>query len=191
MKKIIFVAVMTIFALTVSAQTETGLRSGIEFNGSLSTYSDLSTAEKTFGFGAGYVLEYGFTPNLYLGSGLDFVQRGTKIDSWNSYLCSGALRSYNVLLPVNIGGRFNVSDNVSIFGQVGPYASFAIIPAKLEVGSRQFKGERFDWGFNGKLGVDICHQYRVFGGYELGMNKLWSDEGKNRSIVFGVAYMFN
>lgn len=184
-------AVMAFFALTVSAQTETGLRSGIEFNGSLSTYSDLSTAENTFGFGLGYVLEYGFTPNLYLGTGLDFVLRGTKLSSWSSYTLDGALKSYNVLLPVNIGGRFNVSDNVSIFGQVGPYVSFAIVPAKVEVGSNQFKGERFDWGFNGKLGVDICHQYRVFGGYELGMKKLWFDEGKNRSIVFGVAYMFN
>lgn len=193
MKKILFMAVMAIVAMTASAQIEKGLRFGITVSGSMSKYSEINGAKNTFGCGDGLTVEYSFNPNVYLGTGLQFGLRGTKVDalevSGQTISVDGSLKSYNIVLPVNIGGRINVSDNFSIFGQVGPYVSFAAKKAELQT-VETVTGEAFDWGFNAKVGVEIRNQFQIFGGYELGMKEVWPNDAKNRSIVFGLAYMF-
>lgn len=185
MKKFVIMAVIAVLSLTASAQVEKGLRYGITFTGSMSKFSDIPNTENLFGYGAGLILEYNFTPNVYLGSGLQYNLRGTKIKNLDP-----SLKSNNLTIPVNVGGRVNVSDNIAIFGQVGPYASYAVKKAELQIfGYETQKGENFDWGFNGKIGVEFS-QIQVFGGYELGTKEVWPGDAKNRSIVFGVGYMF-
>lgn len=186
-------AVMTVLTITASAQVEKEMRYGITFTGTMSKYSELPNAENTFGYGGGLVLEYNFTPNVYLGSGLEFGLRGTKIQTLDiagqSVLADGSLKSYYLIIPANVGGRVNLSDKVAVFGQIGPYASFAFKKAELQIlGYGTIEGENFDWGFNGKIGVEFC-QIQLFGGYELGMKEIWSGGAKNRSIVFGIGYM--
>ena len=194
MKKLILMAVMAVFTLTASAQVEKGMRYGLTFTGSMSKYSELPDAENIFGYGGGLILEYNFTPNVYLGSGLEFGLRGSKVKALDvvnqSVTLDGSLKSYNLVIPVNIGGRVNLSDNVALFGQVGPYASFALKKAELQIlGYGTIEGEKFDWGLNGKVGIEFS-QFQVFGGYELGMKEVWPGDAKNRSLVFGVGYMF-
>lgn len=193
MKKFFMMAVMTVLSITASAQVEKGMRYGITFTGTMSKYSELPDAENTFDYGLGLVLEYNLTPNVYLGSGLEFGLRGTKVQTLDvvgqSVLADGSLKSYNLIIPANVGGRVNLSDKVAIFGQVGPYASLAFKKAELQIlGYGTIEGENFDWGFNGKIGVEFC-QIQLFGGYELGMKEIWSGGAKNRSIVFGIGYM--
>lgn len=193
MKKFFMMAVMTVLTITASAQVEKEMRYGITFTGTMSKYSELPNAENTFGYGGGFILEYNFTPNVYLGSGLEFGLRGTKIQTLDvagqSVLADGSLKSYNLIIPANVGGRVNLSDKVAIFGQIGPYASFAFKKAELQIlGYGTIESENFDWGFNGKIGVEFC-QIQLFGGYELGMKEIWPGGAKNRSIVFGVGYM--
>lgn len=72
MKKFFMMAVMTVLTITASAQVEKGMRYGITFTGTMSKYSELPNTENTFGYGGGFILEYNFTPNVYLGSGLEF-----------------------------------------------------------------------------------------------------------------------
>ena len=70
--------------------------------------------------------------------------------------------------------------------------SFAIKKAELQLlDISTIKGENFDWGFNGKIGVEFS-QIQLFCGYELGMKEvwIWPENAKNRSIVFGVGYIF-
>lgn len=68
----------------------------------------------------------------------------------------GSLQSYNAQVPLNIGGRIPLGGNTYIFGQAGPYVSYAVV-----------------------------------GGYEYGMKEIFNGgDGKNRTIVFGAAYMF-
>lgn len=177
MKKFFMMAVMTVLTITASAQVEKGMRYGITFTGTMSKYSELPNTENTFGYGGGFILEYNFTPNVYLGSGLEFGLRGTKAKKLEfggqPVIPDGSLKSYNLIIPVNIGGRVNLSDNVALFGQVGPYASFAIKKAELQLlDISTIKGESFDWGFNGKIGVEFS-QIQLFGGYELGMKEVW------------------
>lgn len=193
MKKFFMMAVMTVLTITASAQVEKRMRYGITYTGTMSKYSELPNTENTFGYGGGFILEYNFTPNVYLGSGLEFGLRGTKIQTLDvagqSVLADASLKSYNLIIPANVGGRVNLSDKVAIFGQIGPYASFAFKKAELQIlGYGTIEGENFDWGFNGKIGVEFC-QIQLFGGYELGMKEIWPDGAKNRSIVFGVSYM--
>lgn len=194
MKKFFMMAVMTVLTITASAQVEKGMRYGITFTGTMSKYSELPNTENTFGYGGGFILEYNFTPNVYLGSGLEFGLRGTKVQTLDvagkTFLVDYSLKSYNLIIPVNIGGRVNLSKNVALFAQVGPYASYAIKKAELEIlGYSTISGENFDWGFNGKIGIEFS-QIQLFGGYELGMKEVWPEEAKNRSVVFGVGYTF-
>lgn len=193
MKKIIM-AIVAFITITASAQVEKGFRYGLAFTGSMSKYSELPDAQNVFGYGGGLIVEYNFTPNVYLETGLQFDLRGTKVETLEvagqSLFVDGNLKSYNMIVPIDIGGRVNVSNNISIFGQVGPYVSFAVKKAKLQIlGYGDIEGENFDWGFNGKVGVEFS-QFQVFGGYELGMKEVWPGDAKNRSIVFGIRYMF-
>lgn len=193
MKKLIVMAVMAVLTLTASAQVEKGFRFGISFNGAMSKYSELPHAENTFCYGGGAVLEYNFTPNVYIGSGLQFGLRGSKVKTIKvnnqSLSVDGDLRSYNLIIPLNLGGRVNLSDNVSLFAQAGPYASYAFKKAELQIiGLGTEIGENFDWGFNGKVGIEF-RQFQIFGGYELGMKEVWPGDAKNRSIVFGIGLM--
>lgn len=194
MKKLILMAVMAVLTLAASAQVEKGMRYGVTFTGSMSKYSELPDAGSMFGYGGGMALEYNFTPNVYIGTGLQFGLRGTKLKYYNvagqSVPLDGALKSYNLFIPLHVGGRVNLSDNVSLFAQVGPYASFAAKKADMLIlGYGTIEGENFDWGFDGKLGIELFH-FQVFGGYEFGMKEVWPGSAKNRSIVFGVGYMF-
>lgn len=186
-------AILAVLTITASAQIDKGMRYGITLTGSMSKYSEIPSAKNTFGYGGGLILEYNFTPNVYSGIGLQFGLRGSKLDvidvSGQSVNLDGSLKSYNFAIPVNIGGRINVSDNVAFFGQVGPYVSFAVKKAELQVlGYGYIKGENFDWGINGKVGIEF-NQIQVFGGYEYGLKEVWTGGAKNRSIVFGIAYM--
>lgn len=196
MKKFFMMAVMAVFTMTASAQIEKGMRYGITFTGTMSKYSEIPEADNIFGYGGGLILEYNFTPNVYLGSEVQFGVRGSKAKKLEfggqSVLPDGSLKSYNLIIPINIGGRINLSDKVALFGQVGPYASFAIKKAELQLlDISTIKGENFDWGFNGKIGVELS-QIQLFCGYELGMKEvwIWPENAKNRSIVFGVGYIF-
>lgn len=194
MKKIIMMAVMAVLTLTATAQVEKGMRYGISFTGSLSKYTETHGADNIFGYGGGVSLEYNFTPNVYIGTGLQFGIRGTKLTSLDvagqNVSLNGSLKSYNIGIPVNVGGRMNLSNSFALFGQVGPYVSYAIKKPEVQVlGYGIIKGEGFDWGFNGKIGVEFA-QFQVYGGYELGMNEVWTGGAKNRSILFGIAYMF-
>ena len=193
MKKFILMAIMAVLTLTASAQIEKGIRYGLTFTGSMSKYSELPDAENTFGYGGGLILEYNFTPNVYLGSGLQFGLRGSKVNTLNvaslSVPLDSSLKSYNLIIPVNAGGRVNLSESVALFGQAGPYASFAVKKAELKIlGYGTIEGENFDWGFNGKVGIEFG-DFQVFGEYEMGMKKIWPGDAKNRSIVFGVGYI--
>ncbi len=193
MKKFIIMVVMAVFTLSASAQVENGLRYFTMLSGSLSKYSEIPNAENTFGYGGGLSLEYNFTPNVFLGSGLEFGLRGSKLKNINfkgqSLAIDGSLKSYNLVIPVNVGGRVYLSDNVSLFGQLGPYFSFALKKAKMQIlGYGDLYGESFDWGLNGKVGVELG-EFQVFGGYELGMKEVWPGDAKNRSVVFGVSYI--
>ena len=179
---------MAILTMTATAQEDsenTGFRYGGVLTGAMSSYSGDYQGLKqdmTFCYGGGLVAEYHFTPNVFLGTGLELGIRGTKMES-----IEGSVKSRNLIVPVNIGGRVNVSDKLAIYAQVGPYVSYAIKKPEL-IYSGTVKGEAFDWGFDGKVGVEIFRIFRVFGGYELGMKKVFADS-KNRSIIFGVAYM--
>ena len=59
MKKFFMMAVMAVFTMTASAQIEKGMRYGITFTGTMSTYSEIPEADNIF---AGWrLLEIGVT----------------------------------------------------------------------------------------------------------------------------------
>lgn len=195
MRKFFLLAVMAVCAITASAQIEKGLRMGMTVNGLSSTYSDVTGASSGVGFGAGYAVEYNFNENLYLGTGIQYDFRGAKFKSVEymgqqlPLVEETNVASQHIMVPVNIGGRVALADNTYIFGQAGPYASLATKKGYIAVGAKELKSESFDWGFNAKAGIEFS-KFQIYGGYEYGMAEIWKKDGKNRSIVFGAAYMF-
>lgn len=186
MKKILLLAAMVVSTLAASAQVEQGFRFGINGGATFNTMSGINETKNLTGFRAGLVGEYNFSENFYLGTGLEYVGKGVKSD-----LIDGDLKFGYLQIPLNIGGRVSVSDNTYLFGQVGPYASYAVTKSDIDFYDGNYvKSNDFDWGFNAKVGVELS-KFQIFAGYDFGMNETFKEcDTKNRTISVGVGYMF-
>lgn len=188
MKKFFLMAILAIVSLTASAQIDRGSRWGMTLPMGLSSYSEVSGSGNVFAMGIEVVYEYNFTKYFYISTGIGSAFRGSKIDHYFGRNVDGDLRSINLTLPVNIGGRCFVSDKAAIYGQVGAYGSLMASPASIDLGAYEAKGKDSDWGLAGRIGIEMS-KIQIFGGYECGMQKVWEDS-KNNTIIFGIGYMF-
>ena len=185
MKKILLLLAFFVVAFTTTAQIETGLRSGLTISGSLNSMTEVGKSESLIGWRFGYAMEYNLSERIYIGSGIETATKGARIDGFQV-----PLRYYYVQVPLNIGGRIPLVENTYLFGQLGAYASYALFTTKYNVfGYGQISGEKFDWGFDAKVGVEFSG-YQIHIGYDLGMRKVWkyalSENVKHRSISLGL-----
>lgn len=189
MKKILLLLALFVVAFTTTAQIEPGLRSGFTAGGSLNFMTEIGEGKPLVAWKFGYDMEYNLSEKFYLGSGILSTTKGAHIDGFQV-----PLRYYYVQVPLNIGGRIPLVENTYLFGQLGAYAAYAIFTTKYNVfGYGQISGEKFDWGFDAKIGVEFkfC---QIHLGYDLGMSKVWkyslSENVKHRSINLGLTFMF-
>lgn len=178
---------------TVNAQEAGKMRWGSGIGVNFNSISN-SDEDSKVGFTLGIKGDYFFTDNVYLGTGLFFTQKGTKDK------IGDGKTTYNYLeLPVHVGYRHPINENVAIFGEFGPYFAYAV--------SAKYKGngysddifddpdaKRFDAGLGIHAGVEFS-QFQVRLGYDFGLTNLWKtspgDKGlKNGTFTIGAAYFF-
>lgn len=182
MKKILLLLALFVVAFTTTAQIEPGLRSGFTVGGSLNFMTEIGDDKPLIGWKFGYDMEYNLSEKFYIGSGILATTKGNRIDKKQV-----PLKYYYVQIPLNLGGRIPLVENTYLFGHAGAYASYAILT------SGYVGGEKFDWGFDAKIGVEFkfC---QIHLGYDLGMSKVWkyslSENVKHRSINLGLTFMF-
>lgn len=191
-------AVLGMFALAGFSQVKWDARVGMNF-------SNMTKAEGTKalpGFNLGVGMDYGFSENWSLQSGLMISSKGYKIKDYSKD------RPIYLDIPILAAYKFNISDNTKFVINAGPYLAFGLGgKCKFDEGGdyKLFKGEdgedaeysRFDLGIQYGIGLEIGDHYLV---NLTGQNGFISpfdypdgydgDKPKNMTFSIGVGYRF-
>lgn len=231
-KTLIFSALLALGITSASAQEAGKFRFGVTAGMNVSNLTG-TEMDSRIGFNLGVRGDYNFTDKMYLGAGVIFSQKGASLseeytEEWEML---GATNSYSwkeerkatpgyLEIPIHFGYRFYKSDNISVFGEVGPYFAFGL-SGKAKVTTTDSDGDeeedkydyfgstsdvkegkavcdkRFDFGIGLRVGVEFS-KVQVSLGYERGLTKLYdyydaNDKKKgvhNSNFMVGVSYMF-
>lgn len=198
MKKFLMTAVLGMFALAGFSQVKWDARVGMNF----SNMTKDSEAKALPGFNLGVGMDYGFSENWSLQSGLIISSKGHKVkDDYKD-------RPIYLDIPILAAYKFNISENTKFVINAGPYLAFGLGgKCKFDEGGdyKLFKGEdgddaeysRFDLGLQYGIGLEIGEHYLVNltgqngficpfdypDGYD-------GDKPKNMTFSIGVGYRF-
>ena len=205
MKKILLVLV-TLFCVSVKAQE---VKLGVFAGMNLSSPSELNSK---LGFNVGVKGEVQFKNNMYLELGLSLTSKGWEskgyYDAMTQETRTWKATPYYLEMPVHLGYKASVGENIKLFGSVGPYVGVGILGKstyyadskangmKVTTSDNLFKDklqERLDWGVGARLGAEFYNHYQVSLGYNLGLKKIFKQDradSKNRIFNVSFAYLF-
>ncbi len=205
MKRIIIAIVAVMATLGVSAQDlRYGVAGGLNFAWERAKAGDVAVSSDSYiGFQAGVKAEMDLAQ--YITDG--FFAEGSLLYNLKGGSYSGSHSNLGYLqLPVNFGYRTPIAGDISFIGSLGPYFALGILgkdvvkndgtKVKTDVFGNRL--QRFDFGLNYKVGVEMWNQWQFYLGFEhslLNLSKTAKDnvaDMKNRILNFyiGTAYMF-
>ena len=194
MKKLV-ITLLALMSLVIESNGQTlkpislGVKAGI----TLAT-SSIDQYEMGFGLASGIIVDYNISRNLFVRSGLDFMMKGGKLDVYNEQ-SSGAnnivwnnrysrIHLNYLQIPVMIGYRTAVADQVNLFATGGLYAAYGVfgsgkyryttnMPGKENEDSKydsfsDLRLKKFDFGLVGSFGVEYGSSF-ISVGYEYGL----------------------
>lgn len=198
MKKFLMTAVLGMFALAGFSQVKWDAKVGMNFS-NMTKFDDTKALP---GFNLGVGMDYGFSENWSLQSGLMISSKGYKVMDY------AKVRPIYLDIPILAAYKFNISDNTKFVINAGPYLAFGLGgKCKFDEGGdyKLFKGEdgedaeysRFDLGIQYGIGLEIGDHYLV---NLTGQNGFISpfdypdgydgDKPKNMTFSIGVGYRF-
>ena len=205
MKRIILALVAIVMALNVSAQDlRWGAVGAVNFSWMRAKAAGVAISSDSYiGFQAGAKAEMDLAD--YLTDG--FFADGALVYNLKGGSYSGSHTNLGYLqIPLNLGYRTPLSNDVSFIAGLGPYFGLGVLGKDVvKEGDTKVKtdvfGEsmqRFDFGLNYKLGVEMWNQWQFYLGFEhslLNLAKTDADLGsgvKYRLVNFyiGTSYMF-
>lgn len=130
------------------------------------------------GFDFGVKGEYSLpTEGLYLDGAVMFTQRA-----------ADNLSIYYAELPLSVGYKYAVADNIGLFAKTGPMLGVGLFGS--EDGTFDVcKRLNLAWGIHG--GVELSDHYQISLGYNFGMLNVVKDGSvKMNNLVVSFAYMF-
>lgn len=196
--------------LIANAQSAGQARFGVTGGMNVTNITNIDGADSRIGFNLGFRGEYNFSKNVYANVGLLWSMKGAKYsDSYNGAEATVKLNPSYIEIPIAIGGRYFISEGLSIFAETGPYFAVGVCgkcksEAKLGGLSASDKidyfgddddenslgAKRFDAGWGLRAGVEV-NNFQVHLGYEHGFTKVFDDtKCKNWNFNVGVSYMF-
>ena len=198
MKKFLMTAVLGMFALAGFSQVKWDAKFGMNF----SNMTKDSEAKALPGFNLGVGMDYGFSENWSLQSGLMISSKGYKYDK-DVLGADFKARPIYLDIPILAAYKFNISDNTKFVINAGPYLAFGLGgKGKFDVDGAEdikvFKGEegmsRFDLGIQYGIGLEISEHYLVNLTGQNGFICPWDvedgDKPKNMTFSIGVGYRF-
>ncbi len=141
MKKVLLSVFCMLTVLTISAQDDKGVNVKVGIGASSVVGSDAKTTS-AFSYKVGVEYDVEVAENFYIVPEFDFVAKG-----FNSASIEGRINLSYIQIPVSAAYKFNVTDNVRIGAQVGPYFSFGIYGSDIEL----YDGTEFNM-FDADLG---------------------------------------
>lgn len=216
MKKIIltlilFTSISIVFHTQAQKEWSLGAKVGLNTSNAGGDYSE---AKSQLGYNLGIIADYNFNTNLFFRTGLDFTSKGAKYENNFGYRKRGYRLNY-LQLPVSIGYRLGITDNINLVANAGGYLAYGIYARRKYSASTSWCGtppiteyvnhtdkgfdnsgmHPFDCGVLGGVGIEY-KQYMLLVNYELGLfNTMKSQEGgdpvwKNRNWTFSFGYKF-
>ena len=202
-KKLFTVAFLAVMTVCVSAQDFKKFRFGPTAGLNISTMNLVLDHSSKVGFNVGAIVEYNFSDNWLVSSGLKYSQKGVK---WDNIVGGKDLKANPGYLeiPLHLGYRYVFTDKFSMFAEFGPYFAFGV-SGKLkadgfssidyfdDTATRVFGGEakKFDLGLGFAVGAEY-NKIQLRLGYDFGLTKGFDveDSAKTRNFYIGVGYMF-
>lgn len=195
MKKFLMTAVLGMFALAGFSQVKWDARVGMNF----SNMTKDSEAKALPGFNLGVGMDYGFSENWSLQSGLMISSKGWKYKEEGEKM---TFRPIYLDIPILAAYKFNISDNTKFVINAGPYLAFGL-GGKAKYGDVDYKlfksdegdWKRFDLGIQYGIGLELSDHYLINLTGQNGFICPWdSEEGedkcKNMTFSIGVGYRF-
>ena len=204
MKRIIIALIAVVATINVSAQElRWGVAGGLNFANERAKAAGVKVSSDSYiGFQVGAKAEMDFSSYLIDG----FYLEGSLLYNLKGGSYSGSHSNLGYLqLPVNLGYRLTFSGDVSLLGSLGPYFGLGVLGKDVEkVSGAKVKTDvfgtrlqRFDFGLNYKIGVEVWDQWQFYLGFEhsllnLSKTKIEGSSSRTRVTNFyiGTAYMF-
>ena len=178
MKKLIF-TVLICFGIMASYAQRIGVKGGLNFA------KESDDSKSLLGLQLGVVGDYFFTDNIYANSGLLYSMKGAKYKDGN---LTAKWPIHYLEIPINIGYRADLGNDMGFFAQAGPYIGYAVA-SDFKFGSGLAEIKRFDAGFNVGAGVEY-NKFQFGATYGFGLANIANDPGefKNRVLSLSVVY---
>ena len=205
MSIIALIALLAVVAtINVSAQElRWGVAGGLNFANERAKAAGVKVSSDSYiGFQVGAKAEMDFSSYLIDG----FYLEGSLLYNLKGGSYSGSHSNLGFLqLPINLGYRLTFSGDVSLIGSLGPYFALGVLGKDVEkVSGAKVKTDvfgtrlqRFDFGLNYKLGVEMWDKWQFYLGFEhslLNLSKTKIEGSSTRTRVtnfyIGTAYMF-
>lgn len=150
------------------------------------------------------------TEGAYFNAGLLLSSKGFKMD-WG--IITAKSNAYFLELPIHIGYKHSVTNDFSVFGEVGPYFGIGLFGESDGTYSgdwydasssiKTFDGmKRFDFGAGLRVGVELNEKYSLSLGYDWGMIDSYKEDEdvlqdfdftpsmKHKNLTISLSYKF-
>lgn len=200
MKKYLLTVLLGVFAIAGFSQVKWDARFGMNF----SNQTKLDDTKALPGFTMGVGMDYGFTENWSLQSGLMITSKGFKVKEMGEKL---TVRPIYLDIPILAAYKFAISDNAKFVVNVGPYMAIGLGGKAKEhwdggedekvFDDKGLDCKRFDLGIQYGIGLELGEHYLVnFTGqngfitpYDF-VDGYDGDKPKNMNFAIGVGYRF-
>lgn len=200
MKKYLLTVLLGVFAIAGFSQVKWDARFGMNF----SNQTKLDDTKALPGFTMGVGMDYGFTENWSLQSGLMITSKGFKVKEMGEKL---TVRPIYLDIPILAAYKFAISDNAKFVVNVGPYMAIGLGGKAKEhwdggedekvFDDKGLDCKRFDLGIQYGIGLELGEHYLVNFTGQNGFITPYDfadgydgDKPKNMSFAIGVGYRF-
>lgn len=184
MKKILITIVVALSALISNARSDAEVVAGMN----VATF-DNSAASSRIGFHAGVRINFGIpstSQGLYANAAALLSLRGAQASNIT-------FNPFYLDVPIHLGYKYAVSENVGIFGEFGPYVAVGLFGSTEgeDVFGDHIGMKRFDAGLGLRAGVEFNRKVNASLGYDFGLVDVTSETKlKNRNFYISLGYKF-
>ena len=196
-KLLLLIAFLGMVSLLNAQTSSFNIKGGLNMS---SIYGDdLNDAKMKLGFHIGVGADFGFTPNLFLQTGLFYTVKGSKTVTDAPISVTGDANYLQ--LPVHLAYKMDVTPGTKIVFHAGPYVAYGI-GGKIKFGDQEINTFNKDTGvfktFDAGAGIGIGAEFGkilVDLGWDMGLiNIAQEGEGsgnvKNKNAYISLGYKF-
>lgn len=148
----------------------------------------------------------------FVGASLLLNNRNSRSDNYyystTQQTCCWKYSTMSLMLPIDAGYRFRLTEKVKLMPSVGPYIECGLLGTdkcritenngtthETKMSSNVYKDgiyNRMNFGLNARLGVEFAKHYQINLVYSRGLTKIYKDSHNDRSqdIRLGFTYLF-